>query len=104
MEKQEEKLMTRRIWFRAKKYGWGWYPVTWQGWIVILIGLFLIIREAVQFDENSQSGSDVLIGLLLPVFCVVTLMLITTYATGEKPGWHWGDCPKDCKTDEINRV
>lgn len=104
MEKNPNELMTRRIWFRAKKYGWGWYPVTWQGWVVTLIGIFLIIRESIRIDMESQKGGDIMFGFFLPVLCIVALMLVTTYVTGEKPGWHWGDCPKNQKTDEIKRV
>lgn len=25
------------MWFRAKRYGWGWRPVTWQGWAVVAV-------------------------------------------------------------------
>lgn len=21
-----------RLWFKAKRFGWGWVPVTWEGW------------------------------------------------------------------------
>jgi hypothetical protein len=24
-------------WFRAKTYGWGWTPSTWQGWTVTAV-------------------------------------------------------------------
>ena len=39
MEENDEK------WFPAKKHGFGWgLPVTWQGWVVlVLYGLLLII-------------------------------------------------------------
>lgn len=27
---------SKRYWFPAKKYGWGWgMPATWQGWLVL---------------------------------------------------------------------
>lgn len=26
-----------KLWFKAKNYGWGWYPVTWEGWTVTII-------------------------------------------------------------------
>jgi predicted GH43/DUF377 family glycosyl hydrolase len=29
----------RIFWFRAKEYGWGWYPATWEGWLVLHHGL-----------------------------------------------------------------
>ena len=38
-----------KIWFPAKKHGFGWgLPITWQGWVVlVLYGLFLIIGSVV---------------------------------------------------------
>ena len=31
-----------QLWFKAKKYGYGWYPATWQGWLVILVYLTIL--------------------------------------------------------------
>ncbi|HTS17465.1 MAG TPA: hypothetical protein VMP11_07825 [Verrucomicrobiae bacterium] len=29
----------KRVWFRAKRYGWGWgLPCAWQGWVVLRTG------------------------------------------------------------------
>jgi len=41
-------------WFGRKKFGWGWGPATWQGWltvavyglVVFLIGHFFPLRTA----------------------------------------------------------
>jgi len=24
------------LWFKAKQYGWGWYPARWQGWLIVI--------------------------------------------------------------------
>ena len=24
--------MPQKLWFKAKLYGWGWYPCSWEGW------------------------------------------------------------------------
>lgn len=30
----------KKIWFPAKRYGWGWgLPVTWQGWVVLQMAM-----------------------------------------------------------------
>ena len=45
--KQWEVILKREdrdIWFPAKKYGYGWgLPITWQGWVVTLSYLLLIV-------------------------------------------------------------
>jgi hypothetical protein len=27
----------KRLWFRARRFGWGWTPITWQGWMALVI-------------------------------------------------------------------
>lgn len=51
-------------WFKAKLYGWGWTPVTWQGWCVILVYASLILILVSHREEsipgNPDSGSNFL--------------------------------------------
>lgn len=75
----------KKIWFPAKRYGWGWgLPVCWQGWVVMLSFMLLITVSAI---------------LLLPshpfvwegVVCILAVMLIgICWWKGETPRWRWG--------------
>ena len=78
-------------WFIARLYGWGWKPVSWQGWLVTFVyalGVgFIFVRAYI----NTASVSNFLFWFL-PSFIVITLMLLfICYTKGEKPGWHWGN-------------
>ncbi|MBU6371022.1 MAG: hypothetical protein KGH93_00360 [Patescibacteria group bacterium] len=82
--------MQKKLWFRAKRFGWGWYPVSVEGWAVTLIYAFVMVR-AVLWADHTHSASDTLIKLA-PIFIIVTgLFLVICYRTGEAPGWHWGE-------------
>jgi hypothetical protein len=37
--------MDREPWFRARtgRFSYGWTPVTWQGWLVTLIGVLVFV-------------------------------------------------------------
>jgi hypothetical protein len=37
--------MSREPWFRARTgpFSWGWTPVTWQGWLVTLVGVLAVV-------------------------------------------------------------
>ena len=71
------------IWFKAKTYGWGWCPCTWQGWVVILsfiigitINSMFVIKNKILFGANM---------------CVlVMILIIICLKKGEKPRWRWG--------------
>jgi len=83
-------MENKKLWFKAKRYGWGWYPVSWEGWVVLAVYTTLIIIPAVQINNNAQSGSDALIGFA-PYFIIFTgLLLVICYRTGEYPRWRWG--------------
>jgi hypothetical protein len=70
-----------KLWFKAKTYGWGWTPNTWQGWSVILLYSVLLVLIMVYFPSFWKA-----IGIAI---IIVTLFAIC-YKTGEKPRWRWG--------------
>jgi hypothetical protein len=80
----------KKLWFKAKRYGWGWYPASWEGWLILLAYVTLIVRDFTEVDASSHSGSDTLIGVA-PRFVIATAALIAiAYVRGEKPRWRWG--------------
>ncbi len=87
-------------WFKAKVYGWGWVPATWQGWFVTLlyaalISALIFIREE-DISGNPDSGSNFLV-LGLPIIVLTALFIFIAYKKGEKPRWRWGLNTKDKK-------
>ncbi len=48
-----------KYWFRkrrglfSKDLGWGWVPITWEGWAVVLGCLAVIILASLSFDLFS---------------------------------------------------
>lgn len=86
----------KKLWFRAKNYGWGWYPVTWQGWLVILLYVGAITAHAFLFSEltkNSGTLADMtwpLVYFVVGIIFLVASLLWICYVTGEKPEWRWG--------------
>lgn len=83
--------MSTRYWFRAKRYGWGWTPVTWQGWATLVGFVALVAGATLAFPARKA----------LPAYvaCVVgltVLLLGVCWLRGEPPRWRWGsdDRPK----------
>jgi len=83
-------------WFKAKLYGWGWTPATWQGWLVILVFIGLLAADFYRLDLDSNSASDTLRPFFLDMILLVGLLLWICYKKGEKPRWQWG-VPKKYK-------
>jgi len=75
--------MKKKIWFKRKKYGYGWMPSSIEGWIVIIIASVMILYFAFKIQENP-------INILYMILTAVVLVIIN-YIKGEKPRWQWGD-------------
>lgn len=95
------KKRSRPLWFKAKRYGWGWYPVTWQGWGITLLFacgyLFLCMLflgwlgtatklHAVSYREFSLSIFEYLASVIMLSYLLIRVC--TRY--GEDPHWRWG--------------
>ncbi|KKP87224.1 MAG: hypothetical protein UR89_C0004G0013 [Candidatus Roizmanbacteria bacterium GW2011_GWA2_35_8] len=66
------------LWFRAKNYGWGWYPSSWQGWIILSIYLIYLFYRGMETKRIIET-----------IFATI-LLIIICYLKGEKPEWRWG--------------
>lgn len=91
-------------WFKRKLYGWGWTPVTYEGWFVTLTVVAAIVFLGFRIEE-SASGAEVVRELVLPTVALVLLLLLICYKTGESPKWTWGIKSKDKDTrDEKEKT
>ena len=81
------------LWFKRKLYGFGWVPVTWQGWTVILVYILLLLALALTLDDGSPTR-EVMFMFVLPLVLLTGALIRICYAKGEKPRWQWG-FPKD---------
>lgn len=77
------------LWFKAKTYGWGWYPAAWQGWVVLLVYVVLVVLFVSTIDERSPLR-ELVFTCVLPVTLLTATLIRVCYATGEKPRWRWG--------------
>jgi len=97
----EHKRKVRKLWFRAKEFGWGWFPISWQGWLVTVIYAllftisFLIFFGWVGAATESQIGLRDLMFGILEFLVVIGLLSYSLFRIctkfGEEPKWRWGN-------------
>lgn len=80
----------QKKWFKAKKYGYGWTPSTWQGWVILAGYFFLNIATFFRIDSTSNSVSDTLMNFIPEMIMNTLALIVICYLTGEKPKWRWG--------------
>jgi len=102
MRHRSEINSPKLVWFRTKRYGFGWYPVSWQGWLVSFIwvavyaGLISTLNLRLNF---SWQASVISVLLAIPL---VGLLVLIARKTGEKSTWRWGHSqPQDEGTSRL---
>jgi hypothetical protein len=74
----------KKVWFKKKSFGWGWYPVSWEGWLVTLGFAFLAVWNFYRIDSKSHSVSDTLINFIPETILLTIILVFICYKTGEK--------------------
>lgn len=76
----------RKYWFKAKQYGWGWYPARIEGFAAMLLYILAAFFTAWTL---GNSGDSVPMAVALVVETVLFVALC--WKKGEKPRWRWGN-------------
>lgn len=83
-----------KLWFRAKYFGWGWFPITWQGWLTLLLYVAAIYESASVYTHHFQKDfrpewfETLVFAVAVLVYSAIFIKIC--YLRGEKPGWRWG--------------
>ena len=84
----------KRLWFKMRLYGWGWVPVSWQGWTIILAFIAVLLLNGIYFASKVSPNGEPTTWDLSLFFGVMIISIIfifwICYKKGEKPKWSWG--------------
>ena len=72
----------KRAWFRP--WGWVYYPVSWQGVVLVLLTLIFCAQVFVAVDSRSHSVSDTLYGIFPYVVPSLLVLLWIAGRTSEQ--------------------
>ncbi len=91
--------MKNTLWFRRKTYGWGWTPITWQGWTVTFVCVLIpiLVKSLVKHLEYSKNIQNFALLATVPLVLVALIVICLRY--GEKPHWQWG-----VKTTKLSHI
>lgn len=81
----------KKLWFKAKTYGWGWTPTGWQGWTVVFAYIVILSGLFFYFAGKSNSDIDTLKNFAIAYVPATSLLFYICVKKGEKPKWKWGD-------------
>jgi len=72
------KRITKKAWFGKRILGWGYRPVSLEGWLITIVFLVASIAALV-YNKRSATGYAILAVLLIIIFIIAHL-------TGDAPG------------------
>ncbi len=89
----------KKLWFKAKEYGWGWYPCSWEGWLSL--GIFIAFVGSAYWyflhpffglnEKNPPGIQTALIKFFASEVVAIGLFFVLGFKKGEKPSWRWGN-------------
>ncbi len=82
-------------WFKRRRYGYGWVPVTSEGWIALGGYIFVLVIGSASIDEMFTSEATVSIVFILFTVVLTAMFLALVASKSPKPKWRWGRKPGD---------
>ena len=81
-------------WFKPKNYGYGYFPITWEGVLITIAILILLLISAyinnffnIKTPPNTRNGFRFVLDLTL---IILSFNPIMEKKTKEKVTWKWG--------------
>ncbi|HEX9594823.1 MAG TPA: hypothetical protein VF996_01725 [Candidatus Saccharimonadales bacterium] len=91
-----------KYWFKRRRYGWGWVPVSWKGWLALALYLAIIIFGIpALIDAPAESSAWEGAIYFIVVFLVTVSLIRLGYAKGPKPRWRWGRSDQDNPSEDF---
>lgn len=71
-------MITKHPWFGPKRIGWGWRPVSWEGWFVTVLIVAVVIAACIAFGSSSMT--------IYVSVAAVAALIVVCLLTGTRPG------------------
>lgn len=71
-------MITKHPWFGPKRIGWGWRPVSWEGWAITALSVAVVVAASIVFGHTSMT-------IYVAIGAVAALVLVCLL-TGSSPG------------------
>lgn len=84
-------MSKNKLWFKAKRYGWGWYPASWEGWLVTILYILFILYRSNKVSAMFDTESSFVFRYTFEIIFMTIPLILICYLKGEKPKWHWGE-------------
>jgi hypothetical protein len=74
-------------WFKPREYGYGATPVTWEGWAVTVVTMFIVVLASMLAPVLGQGRSGGFTALVVDVLAIAAFIMISRMKTDGE--WRW---------------
>lgn len=85
-----EKDSKGELWFKPKTYGYGWTPITWQGWALVLGYVLVMVLIFLDINQNQINTNKTVINFITPFVVGTGFLIFICYKKGGPAKWQWG--------------
>ncbi len=90
-------MSKNNYWFKRRRYGFGWIPVTWQGWLTLALVLIIIFMGTYLYSTSARTSQSFFLLLNTIAMAIILGVIVSTWK-GPSAKWRWGK--KDDDNDE----
>ena len=69
--------VTRKPWFGPRRFGWGWTPVSWEGWVTSIVFVAAIVLAGSLLSSVART---------VAIIALIVALLVVSFLTGGLPG------------------
>ena len=74
-------------WFKPREYGYGATPVTWEGWAVTVVTMFIVVLASMLAPVLGQGRSGGFKALVIDLLAITAFVMISRMKTDGE--WRW---------------
>lgn len=91
-----------KYWFKRRRYGWGFIPVTWQGWVAVGGYVIIVVALVPAFLDAPEANAAREAGFFVLFLTLATAgLILLSLNKGPKPKWRWGSKPGDNPDEDF---
>ena len=75
------------FWFKPRQHGYGATPVTWEGWAVTVITVFIVVMTSMLGPAFARGGAWNVTPLIIDALAIAAFILIARMKTDGE--WRW---------------
>ena len=91
--------MSHAYWFKPKRIGYGAYPTTWEGWLVMAAYSLVLWACVAAIVTHRSSPSMMIVPIFVIVAATVALFIVCKKKTDGSWGWNAGARQNSGKND-----